>query len=161
MRFTGLLLLCAFGLSVMAEGPASQPVGDQIESMRREIAELKRENARLAEELAKTRGVLAGAVESRPVEVKKNWKEQLRVGMTEAEANELFKRIPKVHGATMSQVTRSGSGGDRVVNWMQDPVDHGAGGIGSHAAISQAPLTRSSRLCTITFQSGVVTAIEY
>jgi hypothetical protein len=119
-----------------------------------------------AEEKAKTEAASAAMAEAERAIAKRrergtNWKDYLKVGMSEAEANDLFDAIPRVEGTYLRKGTESVTAQSKTVVWKMDVMQyHTVGGpSGGYASVPAG--SKTFRMCTITFEDGKVTAIDY
>jgi regulator of replication initiation timing len=150
-----LASVAAFG-----EGPttATRPAAT---SPAAEVAELRRENAALRAEIAELRKQLSGTATTgaKPkVEVTAtNWREHLKVGMTEAAANAVFDAIPKAKHETFRKRVIAVDATGQTVTWTA--TASGQRTVVNNQVVGLPP--KSVRLCTIFYEDGRIVEIRF
>ena len=156
----------------------SQPAMVEMDKLRRENAALKAENQKLVAQIdglqkklaattAPTKGAAAAAVN-------KDWKDSLKIGMTEAEAKEIFKTVPSPKGGGVAEKVLSQTADGKTVQWIQstpsysDNSDNGppieTGNFHLKHTLSATPrLSGYMRIviCTLEFRDGKLERIDF
>jgi cell division protein FtsB len=151
----------------------SQPAMVEMDKLRRENAALKAENQKLVAQIdglqkklaattAPTKGAAAAAVN-------KDWKDSLKIGMTEAEAKEIFKTVPNPSDTVAEKVVSQTADG-KTIQWIQSTPLYSDGGppieTGNFSFKHQPPAQRLSgykriTICTLEFRDGKLERIDF
>lgn len=130
------------------------------ESLAKMVADLREQNASLQTQIDR----LANPATKQVARKNPNWRDELKIGMTEVETDLVLQSVPQTKDYVVGKTTESLTAEGKSVKWMATINDYTRQESNSSRGVTVRNVPaggHQKRICTITFEQGKVTAIDF